>query len=291
MVNAVDDYLDKGDQIDVAWTTQQIRVLDPILAEAEKAHRIVILLSDHGHVCERQSKLCQGDEALRWRKAQGSVGDGELEIISSRVIGPEGGKIIVPWTEKLRYGGKKNGYHGGATPQEMLIPIGMFWADIQPPEGFDSLPMDLPSWWTEPAGSSIDRVVIEQPPVKTKKPTTPTLFDQAAETPTPVGGPGWVKDLLASEVLIRQKQMAGRARVTDEQIENVVMSLANRGGTMTRAALASAMGLSAHRLSGRLALMLRILNVEGYPILDLQESSGTVILNIQLLKKQFELSD
>jgi hypothetical protein len=85
--------------------------------------------------------------------------------------------------------------------------------------------------------------------------------------------------------------MAGRARVTDEQIESVVMSLANRGGTMTSAALAGTMGLPAHRLSGMLAVMQRILNVEGYPIIDRQESSDTVVLNIQLLKKQFELSE
>jgi hypothetical protein len=291
VVNAVDDYLDKGDQIDVAWTIQQIRVLEPILAEAKKAGRIVILLSDHGHVCERQTELRDGDDAIRWRPAQGSVGEGELEITSPRVVGPEGGRIIVPWTEKLRYGTKKNGYHGGATPQEMLIPIGLFSGDIQLPDGLDELPVDLPAWWTEPAGPGIDRRAVPRLSTKPKKPVAPTLFDPETEAPTPSARPEWVKGLLASEVLTRQKQMAGRARVTDDQIESVVMSLANRGGTMTGAALASAMGLTAHRLSGMLAVMQRILNVEGYPILDRQEASDTVVLNIQLLKKQFELSE
>jgi len=145
VVNAVDDYLDKGDQIDVAWTTQQIRVLEPVLAEAERAGRVVVLVSDHGHVCERQSESREGDDGLRWRSSRGSVGEGELEIISPRVVLPAGGKVVVPWTEKLRYGTKKNGYHGGATPQEMLIPIGLFWADIEPPEGLDELPLDLPA--------------------------------------------------------------------------------------------------------------------------------------------------
>lgn len=291
VVNAVDDYLDKGDQIDVTWTIQQIRVLAPILAEAERAGRIVIFLSDHGHVCECQTELRGGNDAVRWRAARGSVGEGELAITSPRVVGPEGGKIIVPWTEKLRYGAKKNGYHGGATPQEMLIPIGLFWANTQPPDGFDSLPIDLPAWWTEPAGPGVDRGVVQPPSTKPKKPIAPTLFDKAAQIPIPATRLEWVKGLLASEVLTRQRQMAGRARVTDEQIESVVMSLANRGGTMTSAALAGTMGLPAHRLSGMLAVMQRILNVEGYPIIDRQESSDTVVLNIQLLKKQFELSE
>ena len=293
VVNAVDDHLDKGDQIDVAWTVEKIRVLGPILSEAEGAGRVVILLSDHGHVCERQTELGQGDEAARWRTAKSAVSNGEAEIASPRVVGTQDGKIIVPWTEKLRYGAKKNGYHGGATPQEMVIPIGLFWGDIEPPAGFDAMPMDLPEWWTEPTSASAEPVAVKPPSKKSKKskkPIEPTLF-KISETPTSETRPQWVDGLLSSEILSRQKQMAGRARVTDEQIEMVVMSLSNRGGTMTGAALAGALGLPAHRLSGMLALMQRILNVEGYAILDRQDSSDTVVLNIQLLKKQFEINE
>jgi hypothetical protein len=31
--------------------------------------------------------------------------------------------VIVPWTEKVYYGRQQNGYHGGATPQEMVCPL------------------------------------------------------------------------------------------------------------------------------------------------------------------------
>ena len=41
--------------------------------------------------------------------------------------------------------------------------------------------------------------------------------------------------------------------------------------------------------SGLLAVMQRLLNVEGYAILDRQDAANTVVLNIPLLKKQFEL--
>jgi len=291
VVNAVDDYLDKGDQMDVAWTIQQIRVLAPILAEAERAGRVVILLSDHGHVCERQTERRDGDDAARWRTARGSVDDGELEIESPRVVATANGRIIVPWTEKLRYGVKKNGYHGGITPQEMLIPIGLFWASTQPPDGFDSLPVNLPAWWIEPTESVTDRVMVQPPARRPRKKIAPTLFEQPVEISSSTVRLEWVKGLLSSQVLARQKEMGGRARVTDEQIESVVTLLGNRGGTMTEAALAGAMGLPAHRLSGMVAVMQRILNVEGYPILDRQEASDTVVLNIPLLKKQFELNE
>lgn len=60
---------------------------------------------------------------------------------------------------------------------------------------------------------------------------------------------------------------------------------------MTETALASQLGLPAHRLSGLLAMLQRIINVDGYLILDRKESSDTVVLNDKLLKKQFELED
>ena len=58
---------------------------------------------------------------------------------------------------------------------------------------------------------------------------------------------------------------------------------------MTVPALAGATGTPAHRLSGLLAIMQRLLNVEGYSILDHQDAANTVVLNIPLLKKQFEI--
>ena len=53
--------------------------------------------------------------------------------------------------------------------------------------------------------------------------------------------------------------------------------------------LAGAIGVPEHRLPGLLAVMQRLLNVEGYAILDRQDAANTVVLNVPLLKKQFEL--
>ena len=289
VINAVDDHLDKGDQIDAVWTMRHIRVLEPILAEANAAGRLVVLLSDHGHVLDRQTEYHEGEDGLRWRRPSAGLADGELELESPRVVMPEKGRIVVPWSERLRYGAKKNGYHGGATPQEMLIPVSLLWPELRSPEGLEELPVDTPSWWIEPtAPQSVAAPVAEPAKPKTKKLEEPTLFDQPAP-PQPAAAAPWITALLRSEVFAGQKQRAGRVRMDDSTIQRFIEALISRGGTMTVPALASATGTPEHRLSGLLAIMQRLLNVEGYSILDRQDAANTVILNIPLLKKQFEL--
>lgn len=292
VINAVDDHLDKGDQIDAVWTMQHIRVLEPILAEAGAAGRLVILLSDHGHVLDRQTEYRQAPDGLRWRRPDGAVAKGELEVNSTRVVIPDGGCVVVPWSERPRYGAKKNGYHGGATPQEMLIPISMLWPRLQVPEGFVELPVELPSWWIEPMVSrpiSAITAVAKQP----KRPPAAgqlTFSDVIAVSHAkPVAEEPWIEALFQSEVFALQKRLAGRVRIDEVTVRSFLVALVSRGGSMTTAALAGAVGVPEHRLPGLLAVMQRLLNVEGYPILDRQDAANTVVLNVTLLKKQFEL--
>jgi hypothetical protein len=288
VINAVDDHLDKGDQIDVIWTMRHIRVLEPILAEANAAGRLVVLLSDHGHVLDRQTEYREGEDGSRWRRPGGSVSEGEIEIESSRVAMPDGGRIVVPWSERLRYGAKKNGYHGGATPQEMLIPVSLLWPELRPPEGLEELPADTPPWWIEPAAPPVAAPVAGPPKPKAKKLEEPTLFDQPAAVPPTAAAP-WITELFKSAVFASQKQRVGRVRIEESTIERFIEALASRGGTMTVPALAGVTATPEHRLPGLLAIMQRLLNVEGYSILDRQEVANTVVLNIPLLKKQFEI--
>ena len=63
--------------------------------------------------------------------------DGDHQLATSRMMNarsargalsfPNGDKIVVmPWSEKVRYASRKNGYHGGATPQEVVVPLCVF---------------------------------------------------------------------------------------------------------------------------------------------------------------------
>lgn len=290
VINAVDDHLDKGDQIDAVWTMQHIRVLEPILAEASAAGRAVVLLSDHGHVLDRQTESREATDGLRWRRPGSVLTKEEIEVTSPRVVMPEGGRVVVPWSERLRYGSKKNGYHGGAAPQEMLIPIGILWSESKAPDGLDEALVDLPSWWTEPMVALPAPVAVAVSERATKaKPAEPTLFDQPHVRRPAVAEEPWIAELLQSEVFAAQKQLAGRARVDDTTVRSLVSALVTRGGSMTAPALAGAIGTPEHRLPGLIAVIQRLLNVEGYAILDRQDAANTIVLNVPLLKKQFEI--
>jgi hypothetical protein len=172
----------------------------------------------------------------------------------------------------------------------MLVPITVLWRDLRIPADFEEMPADLPSWWTEPMVAAAIPNLVTPAKVAQAKPTAPTLFDQP-KTPSAAVTPDehWIKALLLSDVLAVQRRLAGRARIDDALFQQCVAALVSRGGSMTTPALAGAIGVPEHRLPGLLAVMQRLLNVEGYAVLDRQEAANTVLLNVALLKKQFEL--
>ena len=86
----------------------------------------MVLASDHGHVWHRDQAADPRppSAAARWRPADGPARDGEVLLEGPRVRGPGGRhRLIAPWAEDVRYGAARNGYHGGATPQEMVAPL------------------------------------------------------------------------------------------------------------------------------------------------------------------------
>src|SRR5262249_22413913 len=108
VVNAVDDSLVKGEQIDTRWSLDEIKVLPTLLHEAKAARRLVILLADHGHILDHQAQGRPGEGGERWRIDDGRPAADELQLTGSRVVIPDNHRLIAPWTEKVRYGIKKN---------------------------------------------------------------------------------------------------------------------------------------------------------------------------------------
>ena len=148
VINAVDDLLSNGDQVDIAWTGDRIKVLQPILQAAKNAGRIVIITSDHGHVLHNDTKFKKYASGERWRDNDGQPDDKELKVEGNRVISSNGHSIIVPWTEKLRYcKNKKNGYHGGINPQEMVIPITVLTSTSTNSNSWKIADLPIPEWW------------------------------------------------------------------------------------------------------------------------------------------------
>jgi PglZ domain len=300
VVNAVDDYLLKGEQIDTRWSCEEIKVLPTLLHEAKSARRIVILLADHGHVLDHQTQGRPHEGGERWRIDDGNFAADEVQMTGSRVVIPENHRLIAPWTEKVRYGVKKNGYHGGVSPQEMIIPITVLYTGDAVPAGWREAPITTPAWWDEPF---LERQPGEEVPLLLK-PVTPKglgpLFDSVPEDrvvvqPTAVGGtpeetvPAWITALLASPILAEQKRLAGRTVPADEIIIKLLNTLDCHGGKLTATALTRAIEYPSLRLRGLLAVMQRVLNIDGYAVLTRDEASDTIELDRDLLCRQFDL--
>jgi hypothetical protein len=58
---------------------------------------------------------------------------------------------------------------------------------------------------------------------------------------------------------------------------------------MLKQAFAFQLQISAVRVSTSIAMIQRVLNLEGYAVLTLDETTGYISLNQDLLKKQFDL--
>jgi len=210
VINAVDDHLLKGEQLDLRWTRDEIKVLPSLLYEARSARRIVVVLSDHGHLLDHQTEARPGEGGERWRSDDGQIGEGELVVQGPRVLLAEGQRLIAPWSERVRYGARKNGYHGGLTPQEMVIPITVLAAGDIRLAGWAEARDPTPEWWeAAPAPQAAPALV---PPLKPPEPKTPrTLWDAIEPEPAPAAPatsgqsappPEWLVALLASPLFI-----------------------------------------------------------------------------------------
>jgi hypothetical protein len=100
----------------------------------------------------------------------------------------------------------------------------------------------------------------------------------------------WIDRLLHSPMLQARLQQAGRVALPPEKLRGFLRALDERGGTMLRGALAQKLGEPGLRMPGIIAAMRRVLNVEGYAVLSVDDVSGSVVLNRQLLEMQFELN-
>ncbi len=297
VINAVDDHLLKGEQLDVRWTRDEIKVLPTLLHEARDAGRIIVMVADHGHVLEAGTEFREHSDGERWRREDGPVAEGEIAIHGERVEMPKDRRLIAPWSERVRYGMKKNGYHGGVTPQEMIVPVIVLAPEGSLPSGWTENPPVLPDWWEgRPAprpretGSKVPTPAVSRPGLLfdldhagTKSPRDENV---AAGQPA---APSWIPALLASAVFDQQKRMAGRALPSPEEMTRFCLALDVHGGKLTVTALARHTEQSSLRMRPLLAVMQRILNVDGFAVLTRDEASDTVELNRELLQRQFDL--
>jgi len=286
VINAVDDHLLKGDQLHIPWTLDRIPLLHQLLTTAGQAERVVVLTADHGHVVENDSRTEKHAGGDRYRHDEAPAGESELEVRGGRVAPFAKGRFIAPGAEQLGDASKKKDYHGGCTPQGVLVPVMVLAQEHFMPDGWRILADPVPSWWLESPDpgrrSSPPKVEAPQPAAVHGLP----LF-AVPVTRKPVED--WVDALFATDLFRRQHQLAGRVAPAPEVVRRTLLALDDRSGALLVGALAGKVGLPEFRMAGLLTGLRRVLNVEGYPVLTVDEASATVRLNRELLDTQFDL--
>ncbi len=302
--NAVDDHLSGPDQLHQRWTLEDLRLLLPLLREAREARRVVVITADHGHLLEDgttqvSTQVSNGSESDRWRPGTDSRAPHELAVSGGRVVTGDGSNTVVClWGESTRYGGRRNGYHGGLSPQEVTVPLAVLVPLGLSLPGWSPAPPAQPEWWELPpiAKSQAAKPAIAPPPRPAGRrtaahPGQPQLFDPTELPPAPAAAaPDWIGALLSGAIYAAQRQLAARVALSDEKMRALLTALSERGGKLSRAALAQRLALPEIRLGGMLSAARRVLNVDQASVLVVDEAAGTVELNIALLQQQFRIA-
>lgn len=298
--NAVDDHLSGPDQLNQRWALEDLRLLLPLLREAREARRVVIITADHGHLLEDGTTQVAGGTSDRWRLGHTAASPQELAISGGRVVTPDGSNSVVClWGEGSRYAGRKNGYHGGLSPQELTVPLSVFAPLGASVAGWTAAPPNQPEWWELPLLSRTDKPVsaaISVPAKPARKRPAQSegqagLF-AAADLPAPpveVVAQDWITGLLASPIYASQRLLAARVALSDDKMRLLLEALAERGGKLSRTALANRLSVAEVRMGGLLSAVRRMLNVDQASVLTVDEAAGSVDLNINLLLQQFKL--
>ena len=222
-------------------------------------------------------------------------------MVERVLLGGETG-ILAPWEDDYRYGAKAGGYHGGATPEEVLVPVAVFLpAGIQAPTGWEPFGEAPPLWWdlwAERPGA-LETAGAGKPGKARRKASKPVdeaqgAFELPAVLPTTASAgapavPGWVDALLSSEVWKEQKAKVARAALPDDRVRAVLAAVARRGSVISFAALALDASMPQARLAGFLANLARVLNVDAYAVLDVDAAAQEARLSLPTLGEQFQI--
>jgi PglZ domain len=297
VVNAIDDHLDSGNQVVFTWGVDRIKPLRELLKLATDAGRLVLMTSDHGHVLDfgtRQLNTTGGDAGDRYRMNTESIKDGEIVFESVRVEKATGQKkVTLAWSSDVRYAAQKRGYHGGANPQEMVIPFAILRGpNSMPSSGWKEVPPFEPEWWRTVGWEAAIKVTGAEGKRPREKDVDAVkgldLFEQA-KAKKDEASQTWIDALLESKIYLEQLKLGVRGGPQREVITTLITTIDARGGSIMKPSLAQALGVPLFRVDGLVQNISRILNVDGYEVLSFDRSTETITLNTKLLKTQFEI--
>lgn len=295
VLNTIDDALADGREgARGRWRPEDIGKLPDLLNAARDYNRPVVLVSDHGHVLDRTPRdgqrpaEAEGVGGARWRT--GPAGEGEIELTGRRVRAG-GGRVTLPWREDLRYTARQAGYHGGASLAEVTVPVITLVpsADLVP-EGWTLLPAEVvaPGWWNGDARPAEQVSAVGHDAAAGSGPAR--AVPQAATAAAAADRDSLGRRTVRSEPYRTLRKFV-RGAPSDTAVAAVLDALLTAGGKLSPGAVAAAAQAAtgkSERNPERFATVLeRLLNIDGYPVLQLVESGRTVQLDRALLEQQF----
>ncbi|MGC5626968.1 BREX-2 system phosphatase PglZ [Georgenia sp. Z1344] len=301
VLNTIDDALDRSDPAGTAWTADAVKHLQPLLDRARAADRIVVITADHGHVVERREGrqvAAPDSSSSRSRGTTTAAADGEVLVTGARVLLHDRSTVL-PFDERLRYGPLKAGYHGGASPAEVVVPLVVLAPDETVGEAFglEAAPAQEPDWWMGPVVEKTVEPGVVRTARKSPVQDGPDLFGNVPEPAPmarleprrPAGKGSLGTAVVKSKTFASQRALSARASLSDEQVSAAIDALAAAPSTRTSSdILAREMALSPVRARGAVSQLQNLINVEGFPVL--RTEGATVILDVDLLREQFSLS-
>lgn len=196
---------------------------------------------------------------------------------------------MAPWREDIRYTPRKAGYHGGASPAEVTVPVIVLVPsqDLKP-ANWAVLPNErvVPTWWHTRAEPRIPVEELEVDPARKTRRRTPAQDGEGCSrrlrwprrAGPDAGRAGCRSDRYRAQKAFVRRPPDAKAVVA------VIDALVAAGGKLTpdavAAAAAGATGRSQRNAEIFVTVVQRLLNVEGYGVINLVEAGRTVELNV-----------
>lgn len=272
VLNYVDDTLHHTDPGGTDWTVGTITHLRALLRAAKSAGRAVVITSDHGHIIEYGTSAKATRANVYGQRAHGDIAHAdparEVVLEGPRVLTADH-RAVLAVDETIRYVGRNAGYHGGASPAEVVVPVLAFVPGLVP-DWATPVAGAEPSWWYAGAKPA---------PAQGTKASAPSLFDveKATEDSLP-------NKVIRSKVFASQLKLAGRVSIKPDQIKALLAALLE-SHEITLAHAATTLGVASGRVNGALTQVKLILDVEGYEVL--RRGDGAVSLDVAALAEQF----
>lgn len=282
VLNYVDDTLHHTDPGGTDWTITTITHLRALLQAAKSAGRAVVITSDHGHIIEYGTSVKVGRANTYGQRAHGDVANVDLQrevLVEGPRVLTDTHRVVLAVDETLRYGARNAGYHGGAAPAEVVVPVLAFMSG-QLPQWAIPVAVVEPSWWHRGTVATI------APARSRNAEQAPSLFDDApSERDNPLPD-----KIIRSKVFASQLTVAGRIVLKPPQFRNLLQALLDTGAhEVTLARAATALGVATASINGALMQAKRVLDVEGYEVLRV--TGGVVTLDLPALKEQFGVTE